>query len=118
MAQCLEAQVTGVIVGVDADLSAAATREVFLVRGDTGAVVAYDAGSAGTASRVQGFTIPFLLQDIDEAVPYLVVARVIDGPRIWTGPGVPVVTLGAPFKVVVEVSPLVGPEQALDAPDP
>lgn len=112
----LEGQVMGVIVGVDADLSATATREAFLVRGDTGAVVAYDAGPASETSRVQAFNIPYLLEDIDAAVPYLVVGRVIDGPRIWTGPGVPVVTFGAPFTVVVPVTPLTGPSQPLDAP--
>ena len=106
----------GVSVGVDADLPAAATREAFLVRGHLGAVVAYDAGPAAETSRVQVFTIPFLLEDIDENVPYLVVGRVIDGPRIWTGPGVPVLTFGAPFKVVVPVTPLTGPGQPLDAP--
>jgi uncharacterized lipoprotein YbaY len=114
----LEGQVEGVIVGVDADLSPAATREAFLVRGDTGAVIAYDAGPASTASRVQAFNIPYLLEDIDPTVAYVVVARVIDGGRLWTGPGVPVVTFGEPFRVVVTVERLFGIDQPLDAPDP
>jgi beta-lactam-binding protein with PASTA domain/uncharacterized lipoprotein YbaY len=112
----LEGQVSGVIVGVDQDLSADAVREAFLIRNDTGEVVAFDTAPASTETRAQAFAVPFLLSDIDQAAEYVIVTRVIDGPRIWTGPGVPVVTNGNPFRVVVQVSAVTGTQPMLDTP--
>jgi uncharacterized lipoprotein YbaY len=112
----LEGQVNGVIVGVDQDLSADAVREAFLIRSDTGEVVAFDTAPASTETRAQAFAVPFLLSDIDQTVEYVLVARVLDGPRIWTGPGVPVVTNGNPFRVVVQLAPVTGTQPMLDTP--
>ena len=81
------------------------------MRADTGAVVGYDARRSGDGPLAV-FSLPFVMSDIDQSVPYVVVARVLDGPRFWTGPGVPVITLGAPFHVVVPV----GEASAHDAP--
>jgi uncharacterized lipoprotein YbaY len=99
----LEGEVGGLITGVPADVSAAAYREVLLVRSDSGDVIGYDAARV-TDDQSYLFSIPFLMEDIDPAAPYQVVARVTDGARLWTGPGVPVITLGAPYRVVVPVA--------------
>ena len=113
----LEGEVSGIIIGTPAELSPNAFREVFLVRGDSGAVIAYDAQRV-TSSESLAFSIPFLLEDIDEAVTYLVVARVTDGPLLWTGPGVPVITQGAPYRVAVPVVLSADPSVALGDPVP
>ena len=111
----LEGEVSGIIIGTPGELSPNAFREVFLVRGDSGAVIAYDARRV-VGSESLAFSIPFLLEDIDEAVAYLVVARVSDGPSLWTGPGVPVITQGAPYRVVVPVVLAADPSVALGDP--
>jgi len=113
----LEGEVSGIIIGTPAELSPNAFREVFLVRGDSGAVIAYDAQRV-TSSESLAFSIPFLLEDIDEAVTYLVVARVTDGLLLWTGPGVPVITQGAPYRVAVPVVLAADPSVALGDPVP
>ena len=109
-----EGEVTGVVIGPPSTLSETATLEVLLVRGDTGAVVGYGAESAAEAPLL--FAVPFLVGVIDPEVPTLAVARVTDGDQVWTGPGVPVITLGAPFRVVIEIAPDAG-SAPLDAPD-
>ncbi len=111
----LEGEVSGIIIGTPGELSPNAFREVFLVRGDSGAVIAYDARRA-VGGETLAFSIPFLLEDIDEAVTYLVVARVSDGPSLWTGPGVPVITQGAPYRVAVPVVLATDPSVALGDP--
>jgi beta-lactam-binding protein with PASTA domain/uncharacterized lipoprotein YbaY len=111
----LEGEVSGIIIGTPDELSPNAFREVFLVRGDSGAVIAYDARRV-VGSESLAFSIPFLLEDIDEAVTYLVVARVSDGPSLWTGPGVPVITQGAPYRVAVPVVLAADPSIALGDP--
>ena len=116
-ADVLEGEVSGIIIGTPADLSPNAFREVFLVRGDSGAVIGYDARRV-TDSESLAFAIPFLLEDIDEAVTYLVVARVTDGLSLWTGPGVPVITQGAPYRVAVPVTLTSDPSVVLGDPVP
>ncbi len=113
----LEGEVSGIIIGTPAELSTNAYHEAFLVRGDTGAVVGYDARRVAGGEPL-AFSIAFLLEDVDESVPYLVVARVIDGPSIWTGPGVPVITLGAPYRVAVPVVLTSDPSVVLGDPVP
>ncbi|MFO1540726.1 MAG: PASTA domain-containing protein, partial [Chloroflexota bacterium] len=113
--ELLEGEVSGAIVGPPPGLSPAATREVFLVRTDTGAIVGYDAGPVD-GRTVLPFSVAFLVDALDPAAPYAVVARVTDGTRTWTGPGVPVVTNGAPFRVVVPVTEVVPGEIPVSAP--
>ena len=108
---------SGIIIGTPAELSPNAFREVFLVRGDSGAVIAYDAQRV-TSSESLAFSVPFLLEDIDAAVAYVVVARVTDGLSLWTGPGVPVITQGAPYRVAVPVVLAADPSVVLGDPVP
>jgi uncharacterized lipoprotein YbaY len=116
-ADILEGQVTGIVLGTPPDLSASAIRETFLVRADTGAVVGYDAAWVEDP-RLLPFSVPFLIDDIEPSVAYEVVGRVVDGSRFWTGPGVPVITFGAPLTgVIVPVSEQTDPSAPLAEPE-
>jgi len=107
-------EVSGTITGVPADaLGSEARWEAFLVRADTAEVVAYDAGAIADPSNI-AFMVPFDPAGIDPAVQYMVVGRVVDGDQSWSGPGVAVITQGAPFSgVQVPVSQLLDPNATL-----
>lgn len=111
-----EGTVAGAIIGAPAALSDQAVLQVFIVRGDSGAIVGYEAGPAEARGSAIVFSVPYQLEAIDPAVPYLVVARVADGASTWTGPGVPVLTQGAGFRVVVPVAAAGDPSAPLVAP--
>jgi uncharacterized lipoprotein YbaY len=89
-------EVSGTFTGLPETLSLDARWEAFLVRADTGEVVAYDARWIEDPANVT-FAVPFDVETIDATVAYLVTGRVLDGDQVWSGPGAPAVTLGAPF---------------------